>query len=82
MATLKILGQRDSIAKKPEPSGVHEILSDLGQSSSNTILIRDSTIDSITARNTASIHSLAVTWGYHDKDNLSALTSKHLLACR
>jgi phosphoglycolate phosphatase len=71
-----VLGQREGVAKKPDPSGIHEILGDLGQSSSNSILVGDSTIDIITARN-AGIKSLAVTWGYHDKKALKDVTPTH-----
>ena len=71
-----VLGQREGIAQKPDPSGVHELLGELGQSSSNSILIGDSTIDIITARN-AGIKSMAVTWGYHDKSALQAVTPTH-----
>ncbi|MFC5051574.1 HAD family hydrolase [Rubritalea spongiae] len=68
-----VLGQREGIAKKPDPSGIHELLGELDKSSSNSILVGDSTIDVITARN-AGIKSLAVTWGYHDKSALKAVS--------
>lgn len=71
-----VLGQREGIRQKPDPSGVHELLGDLGQSSANSILVGDSTIDIITARN-AGINSAAVTWGYHDKAQLASVTPKH-----
>lgn len=71
-----VLGQRDGIAKKPDPSGIHEILGELDQSSSKSILVGDSTVDIITARN-AGIHSLAVTWGYHDLPELQAVAPTH-----
>lgn len=71
-----VVGQREGISQKPDPSGVHELLGDLGQSSAKTILVGDSTIDVVTARN-AGINSAAVTWGYHDKAKLAAVTPKH-----
>lgn len=71
-----VLGQREGVAKKPDPSGIHEILGELGQSSSNSILIGDSTVDIITARN-AGIKSMAVTWGYHDKAALKNVSPTH-----
>ncbi|MGJ8673146.1 HAD family hydrolase [Rubritalea sp.] len=67
-----VLGQREGIAKKPDPSGIHELLGELDQSSSNSILVGDSTVDIVTARN-AGIKSMAVTWGYHDKPVLKAI---------
>lgn len=66
-----ILGQRDHIEKKPDPSGIHEILNQLSIPTKNAILIGDSTIDLITAKN-ANIASLAVTWGYHDQHHLES----------
>lgn len=71
-----VLGQRSGIAQKPDPSGVHEILGELSKSSANTILVGDSTMDIITARN-AGVCSLAVTWGYHDANQLAAVSPKH-----
>lgn len=65
-----VLGQRDGIEKKPNPSGVHELLCELGQSNNNSILIGDSKVDIFTARN-AGIHSIAVTWGYEDLADLN-----------
>lgn len=66
-----VLGQREGISKKPDPSGVHEMLCQLVESSANSILVGDSTVDVITARN-AGIRSVAVTWGYHTDAQLTA----------
>jgi len=65
------LGQQEHIQKKPDPSGVSEILTNLKTTPTKTILIGDSTIDLITARN-ANIESIAVTWGYHDPHHLAS----------
>ena len=72
-----VLGQREGIAKKPDPSGIHELLGELSQSSNNSVLVGDATIDIITARN-AGINSIAVTWGYHDLDQLSSVSPKYI----
>ena len=71
-----VIGQREGIAKKPDPSGVHEILGELGKSSNNSVLVGDSTVDIVTARN-AGIGSIAVTWGYHDIGQLNSVSPKH-----
>lgn len=71
-----VLGQREGISQKPDPSGAHEILGELAQSSANSILVGDSTMDIVTARN-AGISSAAVTWGYHDKAQLASVTPKY-----
>ncbi|MEO1857700.1 MAG: HAD family hydrolase [Rubritalea sp.] len=72
-----VLGQREGVSKKPDPSGVHELLGELGHSSNNSVLIGDSTIDIVTARN-AGISSIAVTWGYHNLDQLSSVSPKYI----
>lgn len=66
-----ILGNRDDKPHKPDPSGALEIAAALGVSSENCTLIGDSTMDLDTAEN-ADMKSIAVTWGYHDRAQLSA----------
>ncbi|PQJ28697.1 HAD family hydrolase [Rubritalea profundi] len=72
-----VLGQREGVAKKPDPSGVHEILGELEQTSNNSVLVGDATIDIVTARN-AGISSIAVIWGYHGLDQLTSVSPKHI----
>lgn len=66
-----VLGNRDGLPHKPEPTGALEIAAALGIAPENCVLIGDSTMDLDTARN-AGMKSIAVTWGYHDRDRLSA----------
>lgn len=66
-----ILGNREGLPHKPDPAGALEIAASLGVSPENCILIGDSTMDLDTAKN-AGMRSIAVTWGYHDRDRLSA----------
>lgn len=65
-----ILGNREGLSHKPDPSGALEIANSLGLSPENCTLIGDSTMDLDTARN-AGMKSIAVTWGYHDRERLS-----------
>lgn len=65
-----ILGNRDGLPHKPDPSGALEIAQTLGISAECCIIIGDSTMDLDTAKN-AGMLSIAVTWGYHDRDRLS-----------
>lgn len=67
----KVVGQRDGIPHKPEPTGALEIAETLGLSPESCTLIGDSTIDIQTARN-AGMRSIAVTWGFHDLEPLLA----------
>lgn len=72
-----VLGQRDEIEKKPHPAGIHEIMQTLNFSPEHTVLVGDSTIDILAAQR-AFIHTIAVTWGYHDLDQLTALNPTHV----
>lgn len=66
-----ILGNREGMPHKPDPAGALEIATSLGVSPADCILIGDSTMDLDTAKN-AGMESIAVTWGYHDRERLSA----------
>lgn len=64
-----VLGQRPGIAHKPDPAGALAIAGEFGMSPGDCIIIGDSTMDIETARN-AGMRSIAVTWGFHDRDRL------------
>lgn len=66
-----VIGQRDGIAAKPDPSGALEVARTLGTPASEIAFLGDSTIDLITARNAGMI-AIAATWGYHDAPALQA----------
>lgn len=66
-----VLGNREGLPHKPDPTGALEIAATLGTAPENCTLIGDSTMDLDTAKN-AGMKSIAVTWGYHDAHRLSA----------
>ncbi len=66
-----VLGQRPGIPHKPHPKGASEISRTLLIPTSDCIIIGDSTMDLETARN-AGMKTIAVTWGFHDRDRLVA----------
>lgn len=66
-----VLGNREGLPHKPDPAGALEIAAALGVSPQECTLVGDSTMDLDTAIN-AGMKSIAVTWGYHDRDRLSA----------
>jgi phosphoglycolate phosphatase len=66
-----VLGNRESLPHKPDPTGAIEIAKTLGLAPEYCTIIGDSTMDLDTAKN-AGMRSIAVTWGYHDKENLGA----------
>jgi phosphoglycolate phosphatase len=65
-----ILGNREGLAHKPDPTGALEIAATLALSPEQCTLVGDSTMDLDTAKN-AGMKSIAVTWGYHDREHLS-----------
>jgi phosphoglycolate phosphatase len=67
----KILGQREGLPPKPDPSGAFQIATALGVDPENCIVIGDSTMDLETASN-AGMKAVAVAWGYHDREKLTA----------
>ncbi len=66
-----VLGQRDGIPHKPDPTGALEISQLLGRQPQECLVIGDSTMDLQTARN-AGMRAIAVTWGFHDRERLLA----------
>lgn len=66
-----IVGQKPGIPHKPDPTGALEIVRAFTLPAADCVLIGDSTIDLLTARN-AGISSIGVTWGYHDRAPLLA----------
>lgn len=73
-----VLGQRPGISKKPDPSGIHEILSLASNPDAPTYLIGDSVVDLTTAKN-AGIKSIAVTWGFEPLTDLAAMHTDHIV---
>ncbi len=64
-----VMGQREDIAKKPAPDGVIKILDLFSVSEEETVLMGDSDVDIITAKN-AKIHSIGAAWGFRGKQEL------------
>jgi phosphoglycolate phosphatase len=69
-----ILGNREGLPHKPDPTGALEMAATLGAPPEDCTLVGDSTMDLDTAKN-AGMSSIAVTWGYHDAARLSAADS-------
>ncbi len=66
-----VIGQRDGIASKPDPSGALEVARILNTPAAEIAFLGDSTVDLITAKNAGMI-PIAATWGYHDTPALQA----------
>ena len=66
---LKVLGQREGIPTKPDPSIVNEIIQLAGVNKEETIYVGDSNVDMITAHN-AGVDAVGVSWGFRTRKEL------------
>lgn len=64
-----IYGERPEVKRKPDPQIIHLALHELESAPEESVLIGDTEIDIKTAKN-AGIRSIAVTWGFRDRDVL------------
>ena len=64
-----ILGQRDDVAKKPDPAGAHEAARLMGVDLGEILYVGDTGVDMETAR-AAGMFALGVTWGFRPESEL------------
>jgi phosphoglycolate phosphatase len=64
-----VLGQREGVSIKPDPTIVNEILAIAGVTASEALYVGDSGVDVDTARN-AGVPLIAVLWGFRPKEEL------------
>jgi phosphoglycolate phosphatase len=57
------------VLRKPNPDGVYKIMKELGVTEKETVLVGDSEVDILTAKN-AGVDCVAVTWGFRDEKDL------------
>lgn len=73
-----ILGMRDKVPRKPDPTAAIEIARNLGMHTSELLYIGDSGIDIETARN-AKMKVVAVSWGFRMKTELELLKPDYII---
>ena len=75
-----VLGERENIARKPDPQIVYDILSTLNTqlSTTNCLYIGDSLVDAATAK-AANLPFVACTWGFCTKEQLLTVTPDHMV---
>lgn len=66
-----VLGQKDGVPHKPDPSGPLSILRALAVAPTHALFVGDSETDIRTAKN-AGLRAVAVTWGLRDRQDLEA----------
>lgn len=74
-----VLGQREAMPHKPDPSGALLIANAFGVAPEHCVVIGDSTMDLETATN-AGMKAVAVAWGYHDEARLVAAGASRVAA--
>lgn len=64
-----VYGQRDGVAKKPDPDVALEIAAQLGSSPRETVFVGDSGVDIRTGK-AAGMLAIGVAWGFRDRTEL------------
>lgn len=75
---VRCLGHRDDGPRKPDPAGALELASAMARDPRDVFLVGDSDVDVETAHN-AGMSSIAVTWGFRDREELSPVGPTHLV---
>ena len=73
-----VIGQREGVPVKPDPTGALDVAKSLGVSPDEIAFLGDSSIDLATAHNSGML-SIAATWGYHDVPALEAESPAHMI---
>ncbi len=68
---ISVQGQQAHIPRKPDPTGLLEVLDILGISKTECLYIGDSDVDMMTG-NAAGVDTVGVTWGFRTKEVLEA----------
>ena len=71
----KVVGQKDGVKIKPDPTVLLEMLAEMGVEKSDAYFVGDGDADVQVALN-AGVKSVSVLWGYRDKDYLEKLGAK------
>ncbi|MDR1416969.1 MAG: HAD family hydrolase [Prevotellaceae bacterium] len=75
---VRVLGQREGIAPKPNPAIVYDILSAASVSRGKTLYVGDSNVDMQTALNSG-VAACGVTWGFRPRAELEAFHPAYMV---
>ena len=75
---VEVLGQREGIPAKPDPSIVNEIMVRAGVGREDTLYAGDSVVDMQTAHR-AGVTAVGVAWGFRPRAELEALHPAHII---
>lgn len=73
-----VLGQREGIPAKPDPSIVNEILAFTGIAKEDALYVGDSGVDMQTILN-SKVDGVGVTWGFRPKEELEKFSPKYIV---
>lgn len=73
-----VLGQRDSVPRKPDPAGALEVADTLGVPANRFLYLGDSAIDMQTARR-AGMVPIGALWGFRSRDELETGGAERLI---
>lgn len=72
-----VMGQRDNMPRKPDPTAATYVAKQLGVKSSRCIFVGDSDVDMRTADN-ADMRSIGVSWGYRSPELLTEMGADYI----
>ena len=75
---VEVLGQREGIPAKPDPSIVNDIIAIAGVAKEEVLYVGDSNVDMQTAHN-AGVTAVGVAWGFRPRTELEALHPAHII---
>ena len=73
-----VQGQQEHIPRKPDPTGIYQVLESLGVTKEECIYIGDSDVDMLTGR-AAGMATIGVTWGFRTKEVLEAHQATYIV---
>lgn len=65
-----VRGKLPDVPVKPDPTGVHQVLSAMDADPDETLFVGDSSVDIQTGHN-AGVHTCGVTWGFRSRESLA-----------
>lgn len=75
---VEVLGQREGIPTKPDPSIVFDIMAKAEVQREEVLYVGDSNVDMQTAHN-AGVAAVGVTWGFRPREELEALQPEYMV---